>query len=255
MGAHTYIKFCLVAGFLVAPLASDAVWICHTEDGRSWQQEYPPCKMPAEVSTLSPARQRGRPPEPSDRVRQAQASSYAPATGSENIRALYDRAVSELEARYPVLNPDLPGYDSALAAQVLAQKAVYVRQAYREDYAIRAAVAAVMAPRPPPLSQAVQTSPNAHKQSQGTDAVVEATANGALRGLVYALLVPIAWGIRWLWRKTAKGATRAAYLAGNTSATDIARAAGSASARVQKRSAGFVEAFRQGRRDAEKRGE
>lgn len=257
MGAHVCIRLFLVAALFVMPAASYAVWICHTEDGRSWQQDYPPCKLPADVSTLSPAPQRGRPAQATSRARQAQEPSAAPAAGSENISALYDRAVSELEAQYPVLNPDLPVFNGALTEQVLAQTETYVRQGYRKDYAVRAAAETVLAPRPSPTgtTPAAQTTPNTSKQLRGAGWIVDAFAKGALNGLFLTLLVPIFFAVRWLWRRTTNVAARAAYVAGNTSAADIARAAGSASANVQRRSAGLVEAFRQGQREAEKRTE
>ena len=86
-----------------------------------------------------------------------------------------------------------------------------------------------------------------------SDSIVEAGAKGAVGGILLVAFTSAFFLIRWLWRRSRAAAVQVAYIAGNTSAKDIARAAGGAAAKVERKTTGVMEAFREGRRDAEKR--
>lgn len=180
----------------------------------------------------------------------------APVPQAPAEKTLYDRAVAEIEQQYPTLNPDSPTFDRAIVQQVLAKKKAYIQKSYGEDYALRAAVADVMTPPPPPpLKVAVQIAPDPDRQEKAQHALIEATTSALPTSLIWALLMlPITLFVRWLYRRSRAASAQAAYMVGNTSVNDIARAAGGATATVQRKTAGLMEAFREGRRDAERRG-
>ena len=103
------------------------------------------------------------------------------------------------------------------------------------------------------MAQVTPSTAQPQPTPQGTDAILNATAKGVVITAVFGLT----WGLwalaRTLWRRSRTVVARAAAMAGNTSAKDVARAAGSASVKVQRKTAGVLNAFQQGRRDAEKR--
>ena len=207
-------------------------------------------------SALNNRRQvpRREPPSmPAQRVRTVPPAQRPPITRAPDEPTLYARAVAELEQQYPMLNPDSPTFDRALTQQVLRQKQVYVQKAYGEDYALRVAVADVMTPNPVSPVMMAQTPTEPRAKPRGNDAIVEASAKGAIGGVLLAAFAFAFFLIRWLWRRSRAAAVQVAYIAGNTSAKDIARAAGGAAAKVERKTAGVMEAFREGRQDAEKR--
>lgn len=263
MGArHWQISHVLAMALLLTTTHASADWVCHAGDGRTWVQQGPPCVWPKDPNEISPSPAREvRPSRPDRTSRPAPIQiQNVPPTPRPGAEATYAQTVAELEAKFPRVNPDSPAYDRASVAQVLELKRVYLTQGLSDESALRRAANDILA-APQPVASRVsseQSAPTAgvpKRSMSGADAVINAGVKGLANGLVFALLVPLWLLVRWLWRQSRAVASQAAYVAGNTSANDIARAAGSASAHVERRTASFMDAFRQGRRDAAKRGE
>jgi hypothetical protein len=257
MGTRERFGAVLALILLVAPGLCDAAFRCTAEDGRVWwQQDSPDCKLPSDPRDSSFAD-----PNPNVRRRPSlpRATPVAGVPAPAGTAVLYTQEVALLEAQYPALNPDSPKYDRALVKAVMTAKAVRVRAGFRPDIAVQEAVREVMeAGRQP--SQATnppvwQPSPKA----QGTDAVIDASKEGAAKGAVIAIVLLGASAalalLRWLFGGSRAVASRAARVIGSTSSEGVARAAGAVSVKVERKTASIRDAFKQGRRDAEKRGE
>lgn len=107
-----------------------------------------------------------------------------------DARTLYDRAVADSEHRYPALNPDASAFDRALVERVLKRKEFYAQKSYREDYALRAAVADVMEARPSSSEMTAQAPVQLSPSLQGKDALLEAGAKGAVVGVLLGAGIP-----------------------------------------------------------------
>lgn len=248
------VRFAAALCVVVTPALSSAqTWVCHTDDGRTWQQENPPCVLPADPSRLSPRPQRETPPPTTKRTSKVAPPQQTSVAQAPTERVLYDRAVAELEQQFPALNPDAQAFDRELVKRVLTRKDFYVQKAYGQDHAIRAAVADVM--NPPSSARALENPTNdlATSSSPGKSSIVEEGIKGAAKGLVYGVLGAIAMLVWWLIRRSRKIIVRAAYAVGNTSVNDLARAAGGASAKAQEKTAGVLDAFKEGRKAAARR--
>ena len=242
------IRFSLALILLISPAFCSAIWVCHTDDGRVWQQENPPCVTPADQSALSPQPKPDKPVRPSKPARTAQAANRVQITQAPTEKTLYDRAVADVEQQYPALNPDSQSFDRALVQRVLKQKQMYVQKAYGEDYALRAAVTDLLENKPA-LTAETQA------KSHGYDALIEAGAKGAGVGVLLAAITIAALIFRWLLRRSRTAVVQAAYVVGNTSVKDIARKVGGASAKVERKTSGVLGAFQDGRREAKERDE
>jgi hypothetical protein len=167
------------------------------------------------------------------------------ATEQATTRVLYDRAVAELEQRYPALNVDSPAFDAVLTQRVLRQKQVFVERSYGEVAALRAAVQDVMSTyRPPTATQAVLAA-QPQQPAHSPNSIVEHGAKGLAMGVVYGTLGiagALVWWVVRRWRAAAA-----------TAAIGIARAVGSASAKIDKNASGAANAIRQVRRPGRRR--
>lgn len=205
------------------PSSSNPIYRCSDGTGRTIYTDVP-CSESVKKSQPPAASQQGG----------AQPSA---------VRAEYDRVVTELEGRYPVLNPDSPTYDHALAQRVVRQMQVFIQRGYSPVTALRAAVNDVMvAARSVAAAEAprVAQAPAAQTPIRGGGSIFEASAKGLVVGLAYAALGIAGVFVWWLIRRSRAAARAAAF--------GVARAVGSASARVDSKVAPAVDAFKQLRR-------
>ena len=245
----------LLPAFLAIPLEASAVWVCHGPNGTTWQQEYPPCVAPVQEPAQRPQRvEAAPPPAPRKAPTQTQSTSadYSVPSwqrSSADEKASYDRLLTELEGRYPAINPDSPAFNQAAHDRVVEQLKRNKAVGMKSTAALQSAVETVL-PRPAPAPAIADPAPaqfnpkpddlpNTWARAAATVAVVTAS-------VVLGKLLLKALG--WLWRSLVGVAGTAATVASNTSAHDIARAAGAAAAVAQKKSAGFVDAFKEGHR-------
>lgn len=169
------------------------------------------------------------------------------ASRKERANPEYDRAVAELESRYPQLNPDLPAFDPAAAQAVLKKKRALVQQGVNQEVALRAAAGEVMSAHVAAAPSQLPVSAQSRPKPTGQEAVIAAGAEGAAQGVVYALLGLAAVTIGWLYRRSRAVASRSLHAINAISATDIARQTGRMSSKVEKKTSEVVSAYREGR--------
>ena len=247
MGQHP-VGGALLAALLSLPTASSAVWTCHGAGGTSWQQENPPCVTPAPERIQQPRRAT---PEFNDSQRRTQQPSKPPATDYsapswERSPLTYDRVLSELEGRYPSINPDSPLYDQATLDRVVAAMKRRRELGMNEVAALQAATADVFTqPNTVPAPPVPATT-----YKMPSDSRLETALRGVLGGLAISLACFVLLKMLGFLSRSAGHVTRkAADVIDNTSAHDIARAAGGMAGVAQKKTSGLLEAFRAGKEE------
>ena len=246
MGQHP-VGGALLAALLSLPTASSAVWTCHGAGGTSWQQENPPCVTPTLERIQQP---RLATPEFNDSQRRPQQPSKVPATDSapswERSALIYDRVLSELEGRYPSINPDSPLYDQATLDRVVAAMKRRRELGMNEVAALQAATADVFTqPNTVPAPPVPATT-----YKMPSDSRLETALRGVLGGLAISLACFVLLKMLGFLSRSAGHVTRkAADVIDNTSAHDIARAAGGMAGVAQKKTSRLLEAFRAGKEE------
>ncbi len=239
--------FALALALLLTPGLCSAVWVCHTGDGRTWQQAGPPCVMPENADEISPApRSSGKPVYLSNVPDVVPGPRAKPTAPLPDTGIAYDRAVVALEARYPRLNPDSGNFDVAATRAVLQRMQAYVQQGKGADIAIRLAAEDVMATPviPTPSQAAIVAQPT--QRASGNDAMPERVVRGAIVGAVFAGIGLAGLFLRWLLRQPRRAAFRAAQIAGTVAASDAARSVGGVVSSVAEKSGELLR--RSGRR-------
>lgn len=73
-------------------------------------------------------------------------SSIVVVTDGSDAKQLYSQALKEIEAKYPALNPDLPGYRKDLIDQAVVRMETYVKQGNPKHNALKLAIADMEGP-------------------------------------------------------------------------------------------------------------
>lgn len=256
-GAIPTIATVLGLGILVSLETQAAVWVCHGPDDITWQQEYPPCVMPAEVADEIKRRKEGRSSNqrPSFPASQRQAN----AASNPSASSAYQTRLKELERQYPELNPDSKNFRKDLE-QLATDRMARLRQAGVDPVtALNDAVHRTMseARRAPATTTSVQRGPTQTISPSPTTPISDSSqllnkfASGAVgaAGVLIGLALVVAV-VRFLFRLGLQAAVVTTRVVQSTSVEDIARTAGSVTGTVERKTRPLVEAFRQGRDDS-----
>lgn len=229
--ANAFRLFVLPLAVLLSSTPSHATWVCHGPEGVTWQQEHPPCVMPASIANRIQT-------EKDRRVERSAHSSPAPGQPAPQIlptqaEALYQLRLTELERRYPEIDPESSQFKREVD-QLLVSRAAQLQAQGKEplDALNEAARLTLEAPR---LSG----------QDRLINRLFGSTGTAALIFFVIVLVVAAGWALFRAGKKAASAASKASAM----SAVDIVLAAGGPRGKVERKKWSLFGAFRKAKRD------